>query len=167
MKKINLSQASKLTSPNPVTLICTQKEDGSTNLATVSWWTILSFHPQMVGFAMSKKSYTGERVRATRSVVITVPGSELSDITMKCGMTSGRNTDKVADNRIEMMPLGGSSIRIPKHSRIAIHCRLKEHHEVGDHILYICDVQQVFGDAEVEALFSWNGYAEVAPAVKG
>lgn len=36
MNKINLPQAAKLTSPNPVTVVCTQKPDGSTNLATVS-----------------------------------------------------------------------------------------------------------------------------------
>ena len=36
MNKINLPQASKLTSPNPVTLVCTQKPAGTTNLATVS-----------------------------------------------------------------------------------------------------------------------------------
>ena len=33
MKKISLPQASALTSPNPVTVVCTQKPDGSTNLA--------------------------------------------------------------------------------------------------------------------------------------
>ena len=36
MNRISLPQASKLTSPNPVTLVCTQKPDGTTNLATVS-----------------------------------------------------------------------------------------------------------------------------------
>ena len=39
MKEITLPKASQLTSPNPVTVVCTQKPDGSTNLATVSWWT--------------------------------------------------------------------------------------------------------------------------------
>lgn len=36
MKEITLPKASQLTSPNPVTVVCTQKPDGSTNLATVS-----------------------------------------------------------------------------------------------------------------------------------
>ena len=35
MQKITLPQASKLTSPNPVTVVCTEKPDGTTNLATV------------------------------------------------------------------------------------------------------------------------------------
>ena len=36
MKEITLPKASQLTSPNPVTVVCTRKPDGSTNLATVS-----------------------------------------------------------------------------------------------------------------------------------
>lgn len=37
MKEITLPKASQLTSPNPVTVVCTRKPNGSTNLATVSW----------------------------------------------------------------------------------------------------------------------------------
>ena len=36
MKEITLPKDSQLTSPNPVTVVCTRKPDGSTNLATVS-----------------------------------------------------------------------------------------------------------------------------------
>ena len=63
MNKINLPQAAKLTSPNPVSVVCTMKPDGSTNLATVSWWTYLSFNPNMIAYAMAKTSYSGEMVR--------------------------------------------------------------------------------------------------------
>lgn len=63
MQKINLPQAAKLTNPNPVSLVCTLKPDGGTNLATVSWWTYLSFNPNMIAYAMAKTSYSGEMVR--------------------------------------------------------------------------------------------------------
>lgn len=61
----------------------------------------------------------------------------------------------------------GSDIKIPVHSRVAIQCHMKEFHEVGDHYLYICDVEQVYGDEAEEALFAWNGYAKVAAAKQG
>lgn len=54
MKEITLTGASKISSPNPVTIVCTQKPDGSTNLATVSWWTYLSYNPNMIAYAMGK-----------------------------------------------------------------------------------------------------------------
>lgn len=146
MKKINLPQASRLTSPNPVTMVCTEKPDGSTNLATVSWWTYLSFNPNMIAYAMAKTSYSGEMVRNNRKVILTIPGAEIADAVMGCGSTTGRDTDKVSKFNIELKAVEGSAIQIPVHSRVAIVCSLKEYHEVGDHYLYICDVEQVYGD---------------------
>ena len=164
MKKINLPQASGLTSPNPVTLVCSQKPDGSTNLATVSWWTYLSFNPCMIGYAMAKTSYSGEMVRANKQVVLTVPGEKIADAVVGCGSTTGRNTDKVNKFQVEMQKLPNSNIEIPLHSRVAIQCKLKEFVEVGDHYLYICDVEGVYGNEDEKALFAWNGYSEIRPA---
>ena len=125
MEKIKLAQASHLTSPNPVTVVCTEKPDGSTNLATVSWWTYLSFNPNMIAFAMAKTSYSGERVRETGNVIVTVPGAEIADAVMGCGSTTGRNTDKVAKFGIELASVEGSKIQIPAYSRVAIQCTMK------------------------------------------
>ncbi len=164
MNKINLPQAAKLTSPNPVSLVCTQKPDGSTNLATVSWWTYLSFNPNMIGYAMAKTSYSGEMVRNNKKVILTIPGTEIAEAVMGCGSTTGRDTDKVAQFGIELTEVEGSDIKISVHSRVAIVCSMKEYHEVGDHYLYICDVEQVYGNEVEEALFAWNGYSQVHPA---
>lgn len=164
MKEIKLPQASMLTSPNPVTVVCTEKPDGTTNLATVSWWTYLSFNPGMIAYAMAKTSYSGEMVRNNKKVVLTVPGAEIAEAVMGCGSTTGRNTDKAEKFSIELASLPESSIRIPVHSRVAIQCRMKEYLEAGDHYLYICDVERVYGNEDEEALFAWKGYSELRPA---
>ena len=164
MEKIKLAKASRLTSPNPVTVVCTEKPDGSTNLATVSWWTYLSFNPNMIAFAMAKTSYSGERVRETGNVIVTIPGAEIADAVMGCGSMTGRNTDKVGKFGIELASVEGSKIQIPAHSRVAIQCHMKEYHETGDHYLYICEVGQVYGNEAEEALFAWSGYSQLRPA---
>lgn len=164
MKQISLPKASQMTSPNPVTVVCTQKPDGSTNLATVSWWTYLSYNPNMIAYAMAKTSYSGEMVRENKKVILTIPGAEIADAVLGCGSTTGRNTDKVSKFNIELAEVEESSIKIPAHSRVAIVCNLKEYHEVGDHYLYICNVEQVYGDESEDALFAWDGYGKVAPA---
>ena len=164
MNKINFPQAARLTSPNPVTVVCTMKPDGSTNLATVSWWTYLSFNPNMIAYAMAKTSYSGEMVRDTQKVILTIPGVEIADAVMGCGSTTGRDTDKVEKFDIELAEIEGSSIKIPVHSRVAIQCSLKEFREVGDHYLYICNVEQVYGNEAEEALFAWNGYSQLRSA---
>lgn len=164
MEKIKLAQASHLTSPNPITVVCTEKPDGSTNLATVSWWTYLSFNPNMIAFAMAKTSYSGERVRETGNVIVTIPGAEIADAVMGCGSTTGRNTDKVGKFGIELASVEGSKIQIPAYSRVTIQCHMKEYHETGDHYLYICEVGQVYGNEAEEALFAWSGYSQLRPA---
>ncbi len=164
MKKMNLPQAAKLTSPNPVAVVCTEKPDGSTNLATVSWWTYLSFNPNMIAYAMAKTSYSGEMVRSNQKVILTIPGAEMAEAVMGCGSTTGRNTDKASKFGIKLAQVEGSSIQVPVHSRVAIVCKLKEYHEVGDHYLYICDVEQVYGNEAEKALFAWNGHSQVRPA---
>lgn len=164
MNKINLPQAAKLTSPNPVSIVCTMKPDGSTNLATVSWWTYLSFNPNMIAYAMAKTSYSGEMVRDTHKVILTIPGVEIADAVMGCGSTTGRNTDKAEKFNIDLTEIEGSSIKIPVHSRVAIQCSLKEFYEVGDHYLYICNMEQVYGNEAEEALFAWDGYSQLRSA---
>ncbi|MDE6021506.1 MAG: flavin reductase family protein [Ruminococcus sp.] len=163
MNKISLPQASKLTSPNPVTLVCTQKPDGSTNLATVSWWTYLSYNPNMIAYAMAKTSYSGEMVRNNKKVILTIPGAAIADEVMGCGMSTGRDTDKIAKLGIEMQEVPNSEIKIPLHSRVAIKCSLKEFIETGDHYLYICNVEDVYGNEQEEAVFAWNGYSQIRP----
>lgn len=164
MKTISLPQASDLTSPNPVTIVCTQKPDGKTNMATVSWWTYLSFNPSMIAFAMAKPSYSGEMVRTNKKVVLTIPGEAIAKEVMGCGLSTGRDTDKIAELGIQAQQLPETDIQIPLHSRVAIQCTLKEYHEVGDHYLYICDVDQVYGNEKEKAVFAWNGYREIRSA---
>ena len=161
MNKISLPKASVYTSPNPVTIVCTQKPDGGTNLATVSWWTYLSYNPNMVAYAMAKTSYSGEMVRQNKKVVITIPSEKLVDVALGCGSTTGRNIDKLEKFGIEMQSLPGTDIKVPAHSCLAIVCTLKEFIETGDHYLYICNVEQVYADEKEKAVFAWNGYSQI------
>ena len=133
MEKITLPKASVLTSPNPVTLVCTRKPDGTTNLATVSWWTYLSYNPGMIAYAMAKTSYSGEMVRQNKKVILTIPGEAIAKEVIGCGTSTGRSTDKIAKLGIAMQDLPDTDIRVPLHSRVAIQCTLKEYYEAGDH----------------------------------
>jgi len=164
MNKINLPQAAKLTSPNPVSLVCTQRPDGGTNLATVSWWTYLSYNPNMIAYAMAKTSYSGERVRESKKVILTIPSEEIAEEVMKCGMSTGRTTDKAKEYGIELQDVPNSDIKIPVHSTVAIKCSLKEFIETGDHYLYICSVEDVYANEDKKSVFAWNGYSEIRTA---
>lgn len=167
MKERNIMEATVLTSPNPLTLICSRNEDGTTNLAPICFVSYLSFNPPMVGFAAGKQSHTGRRVRETGKVIVTVPGESLAQAVMACGSSTGAASRKAEENHIEMVPVGGSDIQIPADTRLAMVATLEQSVEVGDHILHICRVDRFLGDESRKGLYAWNGFGKVAPAVEG
>lgn len=164
MKELNIMEATVFTSPNPLTLICSQNEDGTTNLAPICFVSYLSFNPPMVGFAAGKQSHTGKRVREIGKVIITVPGESLAQAVMACGASTGAKVNKAAANEIEMKEIEGSDIQIPADTRLAMVATLQQSVEVGDHILHICQVDKFLGDENIKGLYAWNGFGKVAPA---
>ena len=88
MKDVNIAQATALTSPDPLVLVCTKKADGSLNMAPVSFFMYASFTPAMLAFAMGKAANTGENIRRTGKAVLAVPGTNLKDAVMAYGTTS-------------------------------------------------------------------------------
>ena len=167
MKALNIMEATVYTSPNPLTLICSQNEDGTTNLAPICFVSYLSFNPPMVGFATGKPSHTGKRVRETSKVIVTVPGENLAGVVMACGSSTGAKVNKVAENNIEMKSVEDSDIQIPADTKLAMVATLQEAVEVGDHILHICQVDKFLGNEDKKGLYAWNGFGKVAPAVEG
>lgn len=161
MQEITLAGAAKISSPNPVTIVCTQKPDGSTNIAAVSWWTYLSYNPNMIAYAMAKTSYSGEMVRQNKKVILTIPSDKIADVVMECGSSTGRNTDKITKFGVKMKVLPDCDISVPEYSALAIVCKLKEYIETGDHYLYICNVEKVYSDEQEKAVFAWTGYSQI------
>ena len=166
MKEINLAQMTGLTSPNPLTLVCTKKEDGSTNISTISWGMPLSFNPNLFAVAINHGSHAGERIRETGEVVLTIPSIGSESYIMGCGSTNGGKVNKAKEFNIELMSVDGTDIQIPTHTTAAVIGKLVRYEETGDHNLYIFEVKSVFANEEETPLFAWKGYAEAAPAQK-
>ena len=166
MNKIEITKAPVFTSPNPITLICTEKPDGSTNLATLAFWTYASTAPGKIVFSLNKGAYTLELLAANKEVVVAVPGMELVDALIGCGTSSGRDVNKAEKFGISMGKVEGTEIEAPENCRLLIHASVCQTVDADDHIIHVCDVKNVFADENVEAAFAWNGYAEFAEAQK-
>lgn len=164
MKEINIGQAAALTSPDPLVLVRTQKEDGTLNMAPVSFFMYASFNPPMLAFGMGKAANSGENIRRTGKAVLAAPGISLRDAVMAYGSTTGGRTDKLRETPIALRSVAGSGIQIPEDSRVAFVVSLARTVEAGDHYLYLCGIEKMAADDTKEALFAWDGYARVAPA---
>ena len=156
---ISISEAQRYTSPNWVSIICATKPDGSTNLTTISWWSFLANHPAMIGFSMSKKSYTGELVRLDGKAVLCIPSETIAKEVYECGHITGRNEDKAKKFGIH---LSGTDIKYPTHSKLIFFCTLKNAVDVGDHIFHVCEVNDILYNETETQVYAWNGYSEIA-----
>lgn len=167
MKEIKIAQAPVFSSPNPMTFICSQKEDGKTNMATLAFWTFASTNPGKIIFSLNKGAYTLELLKKNSEVVVALPGIEIADKLIACGTSSGRDTNKIEKFGIEMQKLDGTSISVPKHTRLAFVGSVCETLDADDHIVHLCDIRKVYVDESVDGTFGWNGYAEFSTAKKG
>ena len=166
MKEVNIKQATEITSPNPLVLICTKKEDNSLNIAPVSFFMYSSFNPPMIAFALHKTSNSGENVKRTNNAILVAPGISLKDAVMAYGSSNGEEKNKLKETPIVLQNIQGSDIQIPEDSRIAFIVSLERIIESGDHYIYLCNIKKIFADDTKEALFAWDGYAKVNAAVE-
>lgn len=164
MKEVNIVQATAITSPDPLMLVCTKKEDGTLNLAPVSFFMYASFEPPMLAFALGKGTNTGENIRRTGKAILAAPGVSLKDAVMVYGSSSGGKKDKLKETPIALQTVKGSDIQIPEDTRIAFVVSLAQTVDSGDHYLYLCNIEKMVANENKEALFAWNGYAKAAPA---
>lgn len=160
MKNINISEAQKHTSPNQISLVCCEAPTGTTNLTTISWWTYLANHPPMVGFAISKKSYSNELILRNGMAILSIPGEAIADGAFQCGHVSGRDINKVDKFGIKLTE---GSAKFPVHSKLAFECSIENSVDAGDHTFFICNVTSIFYNDKERQLYSWNGYSRLAP----
>ena len=164
MNIINISNAPAYTSPNSMTLICTEKPDGSTNLATLAFWAFASTNPGKIMFSLNKGAYSLELLAEKKEVVLAIPGVELTGALIGCGTCSGRDTDKAAKVGLTMQEVEGTNIKAPVPCKLLIHATVAQTMDADDHVVHLCDVKGVYGDEDVNAVFGWKGYAEFAAA---
>lgn len=161
MHDITVGQAQRLTAPSPFALLSALKEDGSTNLMAVSWWTYLSNHPATIGACLSKKGLSGSLIQANKEFALSIVGGELKEKALRCGSCSGRSVDKAAEFGIELEDCAVITPKCVSGSRVVFECRLVDIREVSDHVLYIAEVVACRGDEAVPQLFAYDGYSRL------
>ena len=180
MNIINISNAPAYTSPNSMTLMCTEKPDGSTNFATLAFWAFAStnpgkimfslnkgaysLNPGKIMFSLNKGAYSLELLAEKKEVVLAIPGVELTGALIGCGTCSGRDTDKAAKVGLTMQEVEATNIKAPVPCKLLIHATVAQTMDADDHVVHLCDVKGVYGDEDVDAVFGWKGYAEFAAA---
>lgn len=164
MNKITIAEVPAFTSPNPMTFICAQKPDGSTNLATVAFWALASTNPGKIMFSLNKGAYSLELLAQNGEFILAIPGTELAGALIGCGTCSGRECDKVEKLALPMQAVDGTNIMAPIPCKLLILASVAKTLDADDHIVHLCDVKAVYANGDTQAVFGWEGYSKFAAA---
>ena len=158
----SISQIQQALSPNPFCLVTSLKEDGSTNIMALSWWTFASNHPATVVICTSNKGLTGQNIRRTGEFTMCFPGASVAQAAMQCGSSSGRSVDKAEAFDLALKDSSAVAPRQVLESRVVLECRLTDSKDIGDHTLYIAEVVETHLNEKIgKHLLAWEGYGRL------
>jgi len=133
--------------PTPAALISCVSREGKPNIIALGEVFNVSLRrPPVVGLAIRKATYSHGLIAETEEFVVNLPTSTMVRETEICGSTSGRDTDKFA--AAGLTPLPASTVRPPLIAEcpVNIECRLPSVQDLGDHDLFLGEVQAVHAD---------------------
>ena len=71
-KSFPMSKVYGLLEPGPVVMVTTSR-NGTPNIMTMSWHTMMEFEPPLVGCVISNRNYSFGLLKATKECVINIP----------------------------------------------------------------------------------------------
>lgn len=164
MEKMTIGRAEQLTSPNPFAIITVKKPDGKTNAMACSWWCYASNHPATIVCCLSKRGFTGSCIQKTGAFGLNIVSEKVKDAAYACGTCSGREMDKAAEVGLPLVEAEGYAQEMVDASRLWMSCRLVNQIDIGDHMMYVGEVDTIDGDESVPGMYAWGGYASLGKA---
>ena len=145
-KSFPLSRVYGLLEPGPVVMVTTAGKLRP-NIMTMSWHTMIDFHPPMVGCVISNRNYTFEILKTTRNCAINIPTAELAEKVVGCGNTSGRSIDKF--RVFGLTPAVSSHVKAPliDECYANLECRVVDAGMVAKYNFFILEVLKAWIDS--------------------
>jgi flavin reductase (DIM6/NTAB) family NADH-FMN oxidoreductase RutF len=126
--------------PSRIALAIFQPEGCVPNVITLAFDMYCSYKPNMMAFAVQKNSHTHILQKDARDCVLAIPGESLADFALYCGITSGKDVDKITEGNVSLsrsthIETPGLDLAIAN-----IELDISERVKTGDHTTLICKV---------------------------
>lgn len=132
--------------PVPAVLITVADKAGTPNIFTVAWTGTVCSDPPMVTISVRPERYSHHIIEETQEFVINLTTRKLAYATDYCGVKSGKDTDKIKDMNLHLIP--GEKVNAPLllESPVNLECRVKDTMRLGTHDMYLAEVAAVHAD---------------------
>ena len=145
MAKINLNPGAVL-APVPAVMVSCGRPGEKPNIITIAWTGIINSDPPMTYISVRKERYSHGIISDTGEFVINLTTEALAFATDWCGVKSGRDFDKFAEQKLT--PEESRIVSCPSigESPVNIECRVKEVKELGSHDMFIAEIVSISAD---------------------
>jgi len=129
--------------PLPVVLITCGDESMGYNIFTVAWTGILSTNPPLCYISVRPERHSYNIIKKTGSFAINLTNKDLLYATDYCGVKSGRDTDKFAELKLELVKSNSIDAPSLKISPLVLECKVKDIQCFGSHDAFIADIVSI------------------------
>lgn len=129
--------------PVPAVLVTVADGQGNPNIFTVAWTGTVCSDPPMVSVSVRPSRYSHRMIEETKEFAINLTTRRLAFATDFCGVKSGRDTDKIKELGLALLPGEKGKAPLLKESPVNIECRVEQTLRLGSHDLYLARVTAV------------------------
>lgn len=159
---VEIGRFEKISSPNPFALITSKKEDGTTNVMALSWWTYCANKPvPTIAICLSSRGFSGQLIQKTGEFGLSLPDESIAQAALMCGRCSGRDVNKPEEFGIELMDSVTMETKLIARSQAAMECKVVQVLPVQDHLMFIAQVQETHFNDAYRHVSSVDGYAKL------
>lgn len=125
--------------PGPIVLVSSAHKGGR-DIMTMGWHMVMEFSPSLVGTYIWDRDHTRSLVEKSRECVINVPTTELLDIAVGIGNTTGAEIDKFEHFGPTALPAQKVGAPLIAECFASFECRLRDASLARKYSLFIWEV---------------------------
>lgn len=126
--------------PSPVVLATCVDGSGNSNIITLGMFMSISIDPYQVCIGVAPGRYSHDLILEQCEFAVNVPGIEIREQTHKCGIVSGRDTNKWRETGLTPIPAQKIKPPLIKECYGHLECKVTQYLTCGDHTLFVGEV---------------------------
>lgn len=134
-----VSQIRRYLEPGPIVLVSSRWRDKA-NIMTMGWLTVMEFTPSLVGCIIAGSNHSFRMIRDSGECVINLPTTQLTDVVVGIGNTSGAEIDKFQEFGLTAEDAQEVEAPLIRECHASFECRLHDDSLVDRYNFFIFEV---------------------------
>lgn len=142
-------KGSAMLNPAPVVLVTTKNNEGKINVFTVAWAGTACSKPPMLTISVKPERLSYDYIKQSGEFVVNLPTAQIASKVDFCGVKSGRDLDKITDQRFTLEDCKNVSVPMLAACPVSLECKVKTITPLGSHNLILAEIVGINVDESI------------------